>query len=54
MYGELNIKENRVIYVHGSVDPWHALGITHTKTKNNVAIYIEGNHYLLKQCILIY
>ncbi|XP_001949662.1 putative serine protease K12H4.7 [Acyrthosiphon pisum] len=42
MYGELNIKENRVIYVHGSVDPWHALGITHTKTKNNVAIYIEG------------
>jgi len=43
MYGELNIKESRVIYVHGSVDPWHALGITQTKTKNNVAIYIEGN-----------
>ncbi|XP_060847283.1 putative serine protease K12H4.7 [Rhopalosiphum padi] len=42
MYGELNIKENRVIYVHGSVDPWHALGITQTKSKNNVAIYIEG------------
>lgn len=43
MYGELNIKESRVIYVHGSVDPWHALGITRTKTKNTVAIYIEGN-----------
>lgn len=43
MYGELNIKEGRVIYVHGSVDPWHALGITHTKVKDNVAIYIQGN-----------
>jgi len=43
IYGELNIKENHVIYVQGSVDPWHALGITHTNTKNNVAIYIEGN-----------
>lgn len=42
MYGELNIKEGRVIYVHGSVDPWHALGITHTKVKDNVAIYIQG------------
>jgi len=42
MFGELNIRDSRVIFVHGSVDPWHALGITHTNTKNNVAIYIEG------------
>jgi len=42
MYGKLNIRESRVIYVHGSVDPWHALGITHTKTAHTVAIYIEG------------
>lgn len=42
MYGDLNIKEERVIYVHGSVDPWHALGITTTRTKNTVAIYING------------
>ncbi|XP_050530554.1 putative serine protease K12H4.7 [Daktulosphaira vitifoliae] len=42
MYGELNIKENRVIYVHGSVDPWHALGITETKIPNTAAIYING------------
>jgi hypothetical protein len=42
MYGELNIREGRVIYVHGSVDPWHALGITHTKVKDNVAIFIQG------------
>lgn len=43
MYGELHIREGRVIYVHGSVDPWHALGITQTKIPNNVAIFIEGN-----------
>lgn len=42
MYGELNIREGRVIYVHGSVDPWHALGITQTRAANTVAIYIEG------------
>lgn len=42
MYGDLNIRESRVIYVHGSVDPWHALGITQTRASNTVAIYIEG------------
>lgn len=42
MYGELNIQESRVIYVHGSVDPWHALGITRTKLENTVAIFIKG------------
>lgn len=42
-YGGLDIREDRVIFVHGSVDPWHALGITHARTKNNVAIFINGN-----------
>lgn len=42
LYGELNIREERIVYVHGSVDPWHALGITKTKTKNTVSIYING------------
>ncbi|XP_050433529.1 putative serine protease K12H4.7 [Adelges cooleyi] len=42
MYGELNIKETRVVYVHGSVDPWHALGMTRTKTVKTAAIYIVG------------
>lgn len=44
MYGALNIKESRVIYVHGSVDPWHALGITRTKSETNAAIYIKGKN----------
>ncbi|XP_050530553.1 putative serine protease K12H4.7 [Daktulosphaira vitifoliae] len=42
MYGQLDIKESRVIYVQGTVDPWHALGMTHTKIINTVAIYING------------
>lgn len=42
VYGELNIREERIVYVHGTVDPWHALGITKTKTKNTVSIYING------------
>ncbi|KAL5238760.1 hypothetical protein ACI65C_006170 [Semiaphis heraclei] len=42
MFGELNIRDSRVIFVHGSVDPWHALGITQARTKNNVAIFING------------
>uniref|UniRef100_A0A2S2NHX9 Putative serine protease K12H4.7 n=2 Tax=Aphidini TaxID=33387 RepID=A0A2S2NHX9_SCHGA len=42
MFGDLNIIESRVLFIHGSVDPWHALGITHARTKNNVAIFING------------
>ncbi|PSN56520.1 hypothetical protein C0J52_14786 [Blattella germanica] len=42
MYGALKLKASRVIYVHGSVDPWHALGITKTIRKDSPAIYING------------
>lgn len=42
MYGELNLKANRIIFVHGSNDPWHVLGITRSRTKNNVVIFING------------
>lgn len=41
-YGSLNIKATNVVYVHGSVDPWHALGITKTLSPRAPAIYIEG------------
>lgn len=41
-YGALNIDIDRIVYVHGSVDPWHALGITHTRGNNAPAIYIKG------------
>ncbi|XP_013179588.1 PREDICTED: putative serine protease K12H4.7 [Papilio xuthus] len=41
-YGGLGIDVDRVVFVHGSVDPWHALGITTTKDNNAPAIYIHG------------
>ncbi|XP_065160833.1 putative serine protease K12H4.7 [Atheta coriaria] len=42
LYGALNIDVSNVVFVHGSIDPWHALGITKTVNQNAPAIYIEG------------
>lgn len=42
-YGALDIEATRVVYVHGSVDPWHALGIIKTQDNDAPAIYIKGN-----------
>lgn len=42
MYGGLDIEVTNVVYIHGSIDPWHALGITKTKDQDAPAIYIEG------------
>ncbi|XP_059055220.1 putative serine protease K12H4.7 isoform X1 [Achroia grisella] len=41
-YGALGISVSRVVFVHGSVDPWHALGVTTTETNDTPAIYIHG------------
>ncbi|XP_044268918.1 putative serine protease K12H4.7 [Tribolium madens] len=41
-YGGLDIEVSNVVFVHGSIDPWHALGITKTIDENAPAIYIEG------------
>lgn len=40
----LGLKPNttNVIYVHGSIDPWHALGITESDDPKLPTIYIEG------------
>lgn len=46
MYGDLNIDVSRVVFVHGSIDPWHALGILQSKSSFTPAIYIKGNSYL--------
>lgn len=42
IYGALNIEITNVVFVHGSVDPWHALGITTTQNQGAPAIYIKG------------
>ncbi|KAB0797058.1 hypothetical protein PPYR_11119 [Photinus pyralis] len=41
-YGALDIDVSNVVFVHGSIDPWHALGITKTREQRAPAIYIEG------------
>jgi hypothetical protein len=42
MYGALNLQATRVVSVHGSIDPWHALGITRTIKEDSPAIFIRG------------
>ncbi|XP_059485421.1 putative serine protease K12H4.7 isoform X2 [Neocloeon triangulifer] len=42
MYGALQVEVNRVVFVHGSIDPWHALGITKSDNNDAPAIYING------------
>ncbi|KAI8430931.1 hypothetical protein MSG28_001047 [Choristoneura fumiferana] len=42
-YGSLDIPVSRVVYVHGSVDPWHALGITKTRTAHCANMYPPGD-----------
>lgn len=42
LYGEKHLKVSNTVFVHGSIDPWHALGITNTLDSNEPAIYING------------
>jgi hypothetical protein len=42
LYGALQIQATRVVFIHGSIDPWHALGITRTVKQESPAIYIRG------------
>lgn len=42
LYGGLEIGAYRVMFIHGSVDPWHALGITESSKPRTPAVYIEG------------
>lgn len=41
-YGELHPNTTNVLYVHGSIDPWHALGLVKTNSPALPTIYIEG------------
>ncbi|XP_043285971.1 putative serine protease K12H4.7 [Venturia canescens] len=41
-YGAKDIKVTNVVYVHGSIDPWHALGITQSTDPKAPAIFING------------
>nr|XP_006823961.1 PREDICTED: putative serine protease K12H4.7-like [Saccoglossus kowalevskii] len=41
-YGGLGLKTNNVVFPNGSIDPWHALGITQDVSQSVTAIYIKG------------
>lgn len=42
LYGALNIQATNVVFVHGSDDPWHVLGVTHSSNPQAPAILING------------
>ncbi|XP_028171443.1 putative serine protease K12H4.7 [Ostrinia nubilalis] len=41
-YGGLDLSIARIAYVHGSVDPWHALGMTKYTDSAAPVVYIRG------------
>lgn len=51
VYGGLNIIHtdslSNVVFVHGSIDPWHALGIIHSENNKAPSIYINGKYNYL-------
>ena len=51
MYGGYELKVRRVVFPNGSIDPWHALGVTKDLSKEATAIYIQGNYTLLCQLL---
>eukprot|EP00095_Tigriopus_kingsejongensis_P004313 maker-scaffold562_size136394-snap-gene-0.8 protein:Tk04313 transcript:maker-scaffold562_size136394-snap-gene-0.8-mRNA-1 annotation:"hypothetical protein BRAFLDRAFT_284130" len=42
MYGGKHIQVSNVVFVHGSIDPWHAMGITQDISNDSLAIFIPG------------
>jgi len=44
-YGGYSPAATNVVWVHGSVDPWHAMGVLDTLTEAAPAIYITGTSH---------
>uniref|UniRef100_A0A6Q2XJY7 Serine protease 16 n=1 Tax=Esox lucius TaxID=8010 RepID=A0A6Q2XJY7_ESOLU len=41
-YGSYDIRATRIVFPNGSIDPWHALGITSSISDDLPAIFIKG------------
>ncbi|KAG7237200.1 hypothetical protein INR49_032698 [Caranx melampygus] len=41
-YGSYDIRSSRIVFPNGSIDPWHALGITQDITPALPAVFIQG------------
>lgn len=42
LYGALNLQVTNVVFIHGSIDPWHVLGLTKSSNPQMPVIYING------------
>ncbi|KAH3745130.1 thymus-specific serine protease [Pelomyxa schiedti] len=42
LYGGLNVGSSEIVFPNGSVDPWHALGLTQTTDPELPTVYIQG------------
>ncbi|XP_015607074.1 putative serine protease K12H4.7 [Cephus cinctus] len=42
LYGALQLDVSNVVFVHGSIDPWHALGMINSTNPQAPSIYING------------
>ncbi|XP_065204122.1 putative serine protease K12H4.7 [Planococcus citri] len=47
IYGGLQVNVGNIIFVHGSMDPWHPLGITRVESKNSPyeVVFINGTSH---------
>lgn len=46
-YGGYDIRTTRIVFPNGSIDPWHALGVTQDITSDLPAVFIKGLSRLL-------
>jgi hypothetical protein len=44
-YGGFFPEVENVVFVHGSIDPWHAMGVLEDRNENAPAIYITGTSH---------
>lgn len=51
-YGSYNIRATRIVFPNGSIDPWHALGITSSISDDLPAIFIKGEGSTLVRSII--
>ena len=46
-YGATHLDVENVVFVHGSIDPWHAMGRLTNLNENSPAIVINGKYKIL-------
>ena len=52
LYGGLKLPGSKIILTYGSLDPWHAVGITNRTGIGADVIYIDGKLAHIRACSL--